>query len=174
MVPPTSKFIQGTGFPAWGPGGIYYVRLDPDVIVVRDVRARREVEDVPVVAVDASGTVIAVGREVEARLAQGSPAVSLRHPFAESAMVAIDADLAAAILRDLASRLRSVSWLPLMIRGMLIHPRSVSSDALDAKEQEAVVAIAKRAGARIALAWTGRTLTDAEVLDAIAPPAYRL
>ena len=173
MVLPAAGFIQGTGFPAWGPGGIYYVRLDPDVIVVRDVRARREVEEVPLVAVDAAGKVLAFGQDAEALFGRGGGVV-LRHPFADPVTAGVDLDLAAATLRHLVSRLRSVSWLPLIIRGMLIHPASATSATLDAEERGALETIAKRAGARTVLAWAGRTLTDAEVVDAIAPPAYRL
>lgn len=167
-------FIQGTGFPAWGPGGIYYVRLGPESIVVRDVRAGREVEDVPVATVDADGHVLAIGRAAEGHDGRDDGRATLRRPFVGPAVAAADREVAVEILRHQLSRLRRVSWLPMMIRGMVVHHLAADSEVLEIDAREALLAVARQAGARAPIAWAGRQLSDQEVIEAIAPPAYRL
>ena len=173
-----ARFIQGSGIPGlgsgWGPGGVYYVRITPDTIVVRDVRGRRQIEEVPQAALDAAGRVVAVGREAGHLSGQGDLAAGLRSPFARSSLDVGDVDLAAGIVRHLVRGLRRVPWVPVMIRGMIIHPDFAAADPLSTDERDAFIVMAKRAGARTAQVWEGRPLADDEVLDAIVPPAYRL
>ncbi len=168
------KFIQGSGSSTFGPGGVYYVRVAPDAIVVRDVRRRREIGDVPQAAVDAAGRVVAVGREAgeQPLLAAGSAAI--RSPFARSTLAGEDVDAAVAILKHLVRGLRRVTWLPVMIRGMIVHPDFAFADPLTTEERDAFLAMARGAGARTVHVWEGRALTDDEVFEAFAPPAYRL
>ena len=171
---PATMFIPSTGFPAWGPGGIYYVRLGPESIVVRDVRAGREVEDVPVATVDADGHVLAVGREAKGHDGRDDGRATLRQPFVGPTVAAADREVAVEILRHQLSRLRRVSWLPMMIRGMVVHHLAADSEVLEIDAREALLAVARQAGARAPIAWAGRQLSDQEVIEAIAPPAYRL
>jgi hypothetical protein len=62
----------------------------------------------------------------------------------------------------------------MMIRGMVVHHLAADSEVLEIEAREALLAVARQAGARAPIAWAGRQLSDQEVIEAIAPPAYRL
>jgi len=143
---------------------IVYVRLAPDVLSVRDVRARREVVEPPLVAISQGPkkTALAVGEA--ARTAAMRPGVSLVNPFKHPRMLLSDFTAAEVVFNAFLKKLlsqRLFALSPIVI----MHPRVDPEGGFTQIELRALRELGASGGRRtVFLCLEKRDLTDAELL----------
>ena len=155
-------------------GDVFYLRFTADRLAVRFVGSGREYGDIPEVALDDRGRIVAIGSGARVAFRDSERAVSLQTPFADSGIV--DVDLAAIIVQRFAaevglSRIRFNTLAASVGPSMIIHPMGEWADDLTDRDAAALREVGKRAGASEVRLWTGSALSDDQI-DSFEPRAY--
>jgi hypothetical protein len=151
--------------------GVFSVQIASDRLVARNVATRRRIEEMPAIALDRRGRVVAIGAAAEPAARAGPLAVALHAPFAPSDQIAVI--LGAELLRRTLARLGPVPHGMFIARGIVVRPLWSTDESLPAAERDALRAMARRAGRLDAAIWTGPPLTDEEASAAfVARPCW--
>jgi rod shape-determining protein MreB len=142
---------------------VIYVQISPDLLTVRNVRSGQSLSEVPEVAITTGSKpkIVAVGAQAQSAV---TPEVRLHNPFAHPRSLASDFHVAEQLLKAQLIRVRTPSWIMLTPR-VVIHPLGNPAGGFTQIERRAFREMALGAGASTVHVWTGRPLTDQELLD---------
>jgi rod shape-determining protein MreB and related proteins len=147
---------------------LLYVRVSPERLVVTDVKSASSVSEVPE---------LAIGRNPERVLGAGSVARSAAaqvggatvvNPFAHPRSLVSDFTTAQELLKQFIRRVFRKSWFSVSPR-IVIHPLGDPEGGFTQVERRAFREMALGAGAAEVIVWTGRELTNQEVLAGTFP-----
>lgn len=147
---------------------VLYVQISPEQLVVKNVRTGQRVAEVPELAVSAAPKrmILAVGPQ--ARIAAAGQAAEIINPFAHPRTLVSDFTIAEQLLKYQVRRVLGNSLISLSPR-IVIHPLGSPDGGFTQVERRAFREMAIGAGARQVNVWTGRALTDQEILAGNAP-----
>lgn len=143
---------------------VLYIQVAPDRITIRNPKTGATMSEVPEVAISAGPKekVLAVGTQAKAMAA--SQGARLVNPFAHPRSMVSDFTVAEQLLRHCVNQAHGRSLLaisPLIV----IHPLGQPEGGFTQVERRAFKEMAHAAGASQVVVWTGRPLTDQEVLS---------
>ncbi|MBX3658794.1 MAG: rod shape-determining protein [Ramlibacter sp.] len=143
---------------------LLYVRVSPDVLSVRDVKAGVEISEPAQVAIRDQGkaVIVGVGLQAAPAVAAGGP-VRLVRPFAHPRSLVSDFTVAQQLLKAFVFRLQRRSWL-LPAPRLVMHLLGDPVGGFTQVEIRAFYEMALGAGAAEAVVREGRPLTDEELL----------
>jgi len=138
-----------------------YVKIKPDLIVVRLIEAKKEIQSKPIVAFDSKHKVLAVGDE----------ALKLQDPIYDQITIVNGFDHPRVIMRDFEAASISIKYFltKLINRAailrpiMILHPLQNLDGGISQAEVRMLMDVGIAAGARVAMVWTGRELSDYEI-----------
>ena len=148
---------------------VLYVQISPYLLVVRNVKNGARITEVPELAITAGAKrkIVAIGQQ--ARTAAAGQAVDLVNPFAHPRTLVSDFVTAEQLLKHQVRRALGKSLFAISPH-IVIHPLGSPAGGFTQVERRAFREMAIAAGAATANVWTGRELTDQEVLAGKAPP----
>jgi len=144
---------------------LYYVRIRPRLLTVREAVSRKTVEDIPFLAVDHDSDpvkILEVGAIAASTAAQSGGNVDLVNGFDHPRSIISDFTLAEKTLQHFFLKLYDDAFLkpsPIVI----MHPLEKIEGGLTQIEVRALQELAMGAGAREAHVWKGRELMDYEL-----------
>ncbi|MEW6165868.1 MAG: rod shape-determining protein [Pseudomonadota bacterium] len=143
---------------------IIYVQIAPDKVTIRNVKSGQVFAEIPEVAIGRvpKPTILAVGSN--ARLAAASQHADLINPFAHPRSMVSDFTVAEQLLKYQIRRALGNSLFTLSPR-IVIHPLGSPAGGFTQVERRAFREMAAGAGASEVIVWTGRPLTDQELLS---------
>jgi rod shape-determining protein MreB len=147
---------------------VLYVQISPEQLVVKNVKTGERISEVPELAIS-TGTprrIVAVGPQ--ARISAAGQAAEIVNPFAHPRSLVSDYVNAEQLLKHQVRRALGKSLLSIAPR-IVIHPLGSPAGGFTQVERRAFHEMARGAGAAKANVWTGRALTDQEVLSGQAP-----
>lgn len=141
---------------------IFYVRIAPERIDVRNVGTGESMADVPEIALRAGARPVIVAIGDKARAAAASDAnVFVVNPFADAHVAVSDVVLGSTLLK---------AYLHQLHRGLLriapvivVHPVRKPEGSLGDDEKNALRKMASEAGASKVVLWQGRVLADVDL-----------
>ena len=141
-----------------------YAQLDPDRLVVRDVRTGRAYAARPVGAVLTGPTrkVVRVGDD--ALTASAGRPLEIVNPFKHPRMLIADLTLGQQVLRGFLDKLYASSLMPRQ-PVLVLHPRVDPEGGFTEIEIRALHELGRGAGASRVLVWHGRELLQRELLS---------
>jgi rod shape-determining protein MreB len=141
-----------------------YVQISPERLTVKNLRSGVVISEIPEMAISALAkpTILAVGPE--ARVAAASQAAQVVNPFAHPRSLVSDFTVAEQMLKHYLRRILGSSLLTLA-PVVVIHPLGSPAGGFTQVERRAFREMALGAGASEVIVWTGRALTDQEVLS---------
>ncbi len=148
---------------------VVYIQISPDRLTLKNVKTGDIVDEVPELAMGGKGklSVLAVG--TAARSAAASQAAALVNPFAHPRSLVSDFTLAELLLKHQVGRLLGRSLFAVS-PCIVVHPLGSPEGGFTQVERRAFREMAFGAGASEVHVWSGRPLTDEEVLQR-QPPA---
>jgi rod shape-determining protein MreB and related proteins len=158
-----------------------YIQISPERVTVKNLKSGTVVSEPPEVATATSGSksvVQAVGsqaRLVAAAAASttgqnASASITVINPFAHPRTLISDFTIADQLLKTLIRQALNKSLFTLA-PVIVIHPLGSPAGGFTQVEYRAFLELAKGAGASKAFVWSGRPLTDQEVLSRSFPLA---
>jgi len=147
---------------------VVYVQISPDRLVLKNLKTGESLAEVPEIAIDMrpKRQVVAVGSQ--ARSAGATQAVEIFNPFSHPRSLVSDFTVAEQLLKRQLRRLLGGSLLSLAPY-VVIHPLGSPAGGFTQVERRAFHEMALGAGASEVHVWTGRPLTDQEVLSKQPP-----
>lgn len=146
---------------------IIYIQISPERLTLKNVKTGEFIAEVPELAISARPEkILAVG--AQARVAAASQAAELVNPFAHPRTLASDFTVAEQLIKHQLRRLLGNSLLSIAPR-VVIHPLGSPAGGFTQVERRAFHEMAIGAGASEAHVWTGRQLTDQELLSGKPP-----
>jgi rod shape-determining protein MreB len=149
---------------------VVYVQLSAERLTLKNLKSGQALAEVPEVALSAppKPKILAVGGQARsAAAAQGGAA--LANPFAHPRSLVSDFTLAEQVLKALLRRVQGRSLLAVS-PFVLMHPLGTPAGGFTQVELRALHEMALGAGASEVVVWTGRPLTDQEILSRQLPP----
>lgn len=149
---------------------VFYVQISPDRLVVRNVNTGESIAEVPEVALSLGSKrrLLAVG--LNARVVAAEQAAELVNPFAHPRTLVSDFSTADLLLKHQVRKLQGKSFFAPLPR-IVIHPMGSPDGGFTQVERRAFRELAMGAGATRVNVWSGRALSDQEVLAGQAPQA---
>lgn len=149
---------------------IIYVQISPEQLTVRNLKTGECIAEVPELAISAppNPKVLAVGSQ--ARLAAASTAAKLVNPFAHPRSLVSDFTVAEQLLKHQVRKVMGGSLLSISPY-IVIHPMGTPTGGFTQVERRAFREMAIGAGGSEVHVWTGRPLTDQELLSRTPPPS---
>lgn len=149
---------------------VFYVQISPDRLVVRNVNTGESIAEVPEVALSLGSKrrLLAVG--LNARVVAAEQAAELVNPFAHPRTLVSDFSTADMLLKHQVRKLQSKSFFAPSPR-IVIHPMGSPEGGFTQVERRAFRELAMGAGATRVNVWSGRALSDQEVLSGQVPQA---
>ena len=142
---------------------VMYVRISPERLVVTNVKSGESVSEVPELAIASNPEqILAAGSA--ARSVAASSAAAVVNPFAHPRSLVSDFTSAEQLLKLFVRRLYGKSWLSPSPRAV-IHPLGEPAGGFTQVELRAFHEMARSAGAAQVVVWTGRELTNEEVME---------
>lgn len=147
-----------------------HIQISPERVTVTNVKSGASVSDVPDIAISVGETskVLAIGSQ--ARVAAAVQGARVVRPFAHPRSMASDFTHADLLLKALVRQVRGRSLLALAPT-VVIHPLGSPAGGFTQVEIRAFREMGHSVGASQVFVWTGRVLTDAEVLSHSFPLA---
>ena len=147
---------------------VLYVQVSPDQLVVKNVKTGLRIAEVPELAIstEPKRKIVAVGPK--ARIAAASQTVEVLNPFAHPRTLVSDFTVAEQLLKHQVRRALGNSLISISPR-IVIHPLGAPAGGFTQVERRAFREMAMGAGAAKVNVWTGRALTDQEVLSGHSP-----
>lgn len=148
---------------------IVYVQVSPERLKLKNLKTGQSIEEVPEVAISMppSRKVLAVGPQ--ARVVAASQAAEVVNPFAHPRSLVSDFTVAEQLLKHQLRRILSTSLLS-PAPCIVIHALGAPAGGFTQVERRAFREMAIGAGASEVHVWTGRPLTDQELLSRKPPP----
>lgn len=148
---------------------LLYVQISPERLTIRNMKSGDALSEVPEMAISLSRKpqVLAVGPEARSAAAEASAA--LVNPFAHPRSLISDFHAAEQLLRHQLRKMVGRAWFtpsPCIV----IHPLGSPEGGFTQVERRAFRELALGVGAAEVHVWTGRALTDQEILSR-QPPA---
>jgi rod shape-determining protein MreB len=142
---------------------VLYIQIAPDRITIRNPKTGVIVSEVPEMAIGTASKekILAVGPQ--ARAAAARQGAQLVNPFAHPRSLVSDFTVAEQLLKHYVRQVQGRSLLaisPIIV----IHPLGNPEGGFTQVERRAFSEMARGAGASQVIVWTGRPLTDQEVL----------
>ncbi len=147
---------------------IIYIQISPELLTLKNVKTGASIAEVPELAISGPPAKI-LGVGPQARLAVASQPAEVVNPFAHPRTLVSDFTVAEQLIKHQMRRLLGNSLLSISPR-VVIHPLGSPAGGFTQVERRAFHEMAIGAGASEAHVWTGRQLTDQELLSA-KPPA---
>ncbi|MGE0330382.1 MAG: rod shape-determining protein [Ramlibacter sp.] len=146
---------------------LIYIQISPERLTLKNVKTGESMAEVPELAISAApAKILAVG--AQARVAAASQPAELVNPFAHPRTLASDFTVAEQLIKHQLRRLLGNSLLSISPR-VVIHPLGSPAGGFTQVERRAFYEMAIGAGASEAHVWTGRPLTDEELLSRQPP-----
>jgi rod shape-determining protein MreB and related proteins len=147
---------------------VVYIQISPERLTLRNLKTGESISEVPELAISASPkpTILAVGPE--ARTAAASQSAELVNPFAHPRTLVSDFTVAEQLLRHQLRRILGSSLLRIA-PCVVIHPLGSPAGGFTQVERRAFREMALGAGASEVFVWSGRPLTDQEVMSRNPP-----
>lgn len=143
-----------------------YIKFSSEKIHIRYVEKKETIDDEPVIAIkrDEKGDkVVAVGKEAREEKNKNPDDIKLYNAFKHPRTFVGSFEIAEAILRYFICKLipRRMCVAPLVI----FHPTENIEGGVTQIERRGLVELGSSIGGRRVYVWTGRNLTDRELLD---------
>lgn len=148
---------------------VIYVQVSPERLTVKNLKSGEVIAEIPEMAISAlpKSKILAVGPE--ARIAAASQPAEVVNPFAHPRTLVSDFTVAEKLLKHYLRRIQCNSFLTLA-PAVVMHPLGCPAGGFTQVERRAFREMALGAGASEVILWTGRVLTDQEVLSRQFPP----
>jgi rod shape-determining protein MreB and related proteins len=147
---------------------IVYIQISAEFLTLKNLKTGGTISEVPELAISAppKPKILAVGHQ--ARLAAGSQPAEVVNPFAHPRSLVSDFTVAEQLVKH---QLRRVLGNPLLSFApcVVMHPLGSPAGGFTQVERRAFREMALGAGASEVFVWTGRPLTDQEVLSKHPP-----
>lgn len=143
---------------------VLYIQIAPDRITVRNPKSGLTVSEVPEMAISAAPKQIILAIGPQARGVAAAQAAQLVNPFAHPRSLVSDFTVAEQLLKHYVRQVQGRSLLaisPIIV----IHPLGDPEGGFTQVERRAFAEMARGAGASQVVVWTGRPLTDQELLS---------
>jgi rod shape-determining protein MreB and related proteins len=147
---------------------IIYVQISPERLAIKNFKTGESVSEVPELAISPppNRKILAVGPQ--ARISAASGPAEVVNPFAHPRSLVSDFTVAEQLLKHQVRRVLGNSLLSLSPY-VVIHPLGSPAGGFTQVERRAFRELALGAGASEVHVWTGRPLTDQEVLSKRPP-----
>jgi len=146
---------------------LIYIQISPELLTLKNVKTGASIAEVPELAISSRPEkILAVGPQ--ARLAAASQPAQVVNPFAHPRTLASDFTVAEQLIKHQLRRILGNSLLAISPR-VVIHPLGSPAGGFTQVERRAFLEMAIGAGASEAHVWTGRPLTDQELLSGKPP-----
>ncbi len=147
---------------------LLYIQISPERLTIRKPKSGQTRSEVPELAIGLppERRVIAVG--AQARPAAAAQSAELVNPFAHPRSLISDFTMAEQLLRHQLKAMHRPSWLAASPH-IVIHPLGEPQGGFTQVELRALRELARAVGAAKVNVWTGRALTDEELLARRAP-----
>ncbi len=148
---------------------IIYVQISPERLKLRNLKTSESIEEVPELAISEppNRKILAVGPQ--ARMVAASQTAEVVNPFAHPRSLVSDFTVAEQLLKHQLRRILGNSLLSFSPY-IVIHPLGAPAGGFTQVERRAFREMAIGAGASEVHVWTGRPLTDQELLSKQPPP----
>jgi rod shape-determining protein MreB len=148
---------------------IIYVQISPERLALKNLKTGESISEVPELAMSLppKPKILAVGPQ--ARVVAASQAAEVINPFAHPRSLVSDFTVAEQLLKHQVRKVLGNSLLTLSPY-VVIHPLGSPAGGFTQVERRAFREMALGAGASVAHVWTGRPLTERELLSR-QPPA---
>lgn len=148
---------------------IVYVQISPERLTLKNVKNGESISEAPEVAVTVGHSPKVMGFGTQARVAvAASHDARLINPFGHPRSLVSDFNAGQLLMRHQLRRLLSMKFLSLGPH-VVVHPLGDPAGGLTQIERRALREMARGAGASRVHLWTGRELTDQELLARQAP-----
>lgn len=147
---------------------IVYIQVSPEHLVLRNLKTGQTISEVPEIAISAppKPRVIAVGSQ--AKTTTESHSATIINPFCHPRSLVSDFTVAMLLLKHQLHRVAGSSWLS-VAPYVVIHPMGSPVGGFTQIERRVFREMALGAGASQVHVWTGRALTDQELLSKQPP-----
>ena len=145
-----------------------YVQISAQQLTVKNLKSGEVIAEAPEVAISAppKPKILAIG--TQARAAAAAQAAELINPFGHPRTLVSDFTTAQQVLKHYLRRIQGNAFLFLPV--IVMHPLGSPAGGFTQVERRAFREMALGAGASEVVVWTGRTLTDQEILSGQYPP----
>ena len=148
---------------------VVYIQISPERLTLKNLKTGEFISEVPEVAISAppKPRILAVGPQ--AIVAAASQPAEVVNPFAHPRSLMSDFTVAEQLVKHQLRRVLGNSLLS-MAPCIVMHPLGSPAGGFTQVERRAFREMALGAGASEVFVWTGRPLTDEEVLSRHSPP----
>jgi rod shape-determining protein MreB len=144
-----------------------YVQISKNRIIARWVEKGKEISDSPLVGLDGKNRVVAVGEDAKIAACQGMPGYHVLNGFDHPRTIIGHFEIAETFLRYVFALLVKSR---IFVRPIVVmHPTESYQGGLSQIEIRALRELGFSAGARIVHVWTGRELSDFELVQLSFP-----
>lgn len=140
------------------------MRISPNCLIVRNVRTKAFISDIPEVALVRDPKLRIVGVGKEASLRKAMPSVEVINPFSPPVSMTSDLNVGGQVLKAFLYQLRGKFFSSIPAR-LVFHPQGNIGGGFTQIEINAYREMVRRAGVSHASIWLGPTLSDEEVLS---------
>ncbi len=147
---------------------VIYVQISPERLTLKNLKTGQSISEVPELALSATAKRQIIAAGVQARVVAKAQSAEVVNPFAHPRSMVSDFVLGQQFLKHQLRRVLGSSLLSLAPR-VVMHPLGSPAGGFTQVERRAFREMALGAGAAKVHVWTGRPLTDQEVLSAKPP-----
>ena len=148
---------------------IVYVQISPECLTIRNLKTGASVSEVPELAISPAPERKILGAGAQARAAAASHVAEVVNPFAHPRSLVSDFTAAEQLLKHQLRRVLGQGLLSVS-PCVVMHPLGSPAGGFTQVERRAFHEMARGAGASKVHVWTGRVLTDQELMSR-QPPA---
>ena len=147
---------------------VIYIQISPELLTLKNLKTGKSIAEIPEVAISMAPKLRILASGAQARLATPADAAKVLNPFAHPRSMVSNFTVAEQLIKH---QLRIVmggsrlSFAPYVV----IHPLGSPDGGFTQVERRAFHEMALGAGASEVHVWTGRPLSDKEVIDRGAP-----
>ena len=147
---------------------LIYVQISPEKLTLKNIKSGEVISEVPEVAIAYDKKTRIVGTGNEAISHRANPSVKILNPFAHPRTLVSDFTVAEQLVKIMVSRLLGSSFFAVSPK-IVFHPLGDPAGGFTQVELRAFREMAYGAGASQVVVWTGRALTDQELLSGNFP-----
>lgn len=147
---------------------VVYIQISPERLTLKNLKTGEIISEMPEVAVGMQPKPRILGVGPEARIAAASQQAEVFNPFAHPRSLVSDFTAAEQLIRHQLRRILGKSLLS-VAPCVVVHPLGSPAGGFTQVERRAFRELALGAGATEVYVWTGRPLTDQEILSRQPP-----
>lgn len=147
---------------------LLYIQISPEKLTLKNIKSGEVISEVPEVAIAYDKKTRIVGTGNDAATQQSNPTVKIIKPFAHPRTLVSDFTVAEQLLKTMVSRLLGSSIFTVSPK-IVFHPLGDPAGGFTQVELRAFRELAYGAGASQVVVWTGRALTDQELISGSYP-----